>query len=524
MTRPVGNDSTGGTLDGHGTSPYGASSSDASTVAAPPVTSTAATPWWFASISVVVAVWWSDLLTEPDGTIARGRVVLAVVLVGAVLAGISCRVFGRRRSMALVIVVLSCLACWRGIVEWSVASREVSGRLDRVVRVVDDPQWRGRAVSVVVDDGRDRLVIFAYGSPGRRLSSVSSGQLVHVIGTRSSIDEPDRRRFLLRHLTGRLDVERVDVRPVGVDRTGRGFDRVANRVRESLFRGARVLSEGDRALLLGLLVGDDRFQERDTIADFRNSGLAHLTAVSGQNVAFVLAVVSPLLSRLARGPRVVATLGVLAWFAVLTRAEPSVVRAVLMAGVATVSSSFEWRRQGLDVLALAIVVGVIVDPFLVWSIGWWLSIGGCLGLAVLAPRVVHALGGGRAARVVAPTLGAQFGVLPVSLLIFGWPNAWSVPCNLLAGPIAGATMLLGLPVTLVAAYVPDVWASVLMAPLATMVRWVDVVARFGSDARPSRWIDAAVTITLPVVLIGLLRRHSRVASSRHERSPRPRLR
>lgn len=515
MTRAVGDDdSARDALDGHGHEPYGESRPDASTVGRSPVTS-----WLVGAIAVVIGVWWSDLMVDSSGRVGRPIVLMGVVLVvGALLA-----VLRRRLGVALVIVVCA-IGGARGIVEWSVASREVVGPLEGLVRVVEDPEWRGRALRVVIDDGRDRLISFTYGSPARRLSQVSAGQLVVVQGTRRAVDPSERRRLLLRHVTGRVDITRVDVRPLGVDGSGRGFERAANRIRQSLVHGARVMSVDDRALLLGLLVGDDRAQDRETIGAFRASGLAHLTAVSGQNVAFVLAIVTPVLSRLPRGLRVATTLAVLAWFAVLTRAEPSVIRAVFMAGVATIGTAFEWRRRGLDVLAAAIVLGVIVDPFLVWSIGWWLSVGGCVGLAVIAPGVEVALGGGRVARLVSPTLGAQLGVLPIQVAIFGWPSAWSVPCNVLAGPIAGATMLLGLPATLVAAHVPDLVASILMAPIAAMVRWVDVVARVGAGARLPPPVDVSVAIAGPLLLIGLRRRRARVASSRHERSPRPRLR
>ena len=54
----------------------------------------------------------------------------------------------------------------------------------------------------------------------------------------------------------------------------------------------------DRALFLGIVFGDDRGQSELEQFRFRASGLGHLTAVSGQNVAFVLVAASPLLRRL----------------------------------------------------------------------------------------------------------------------------------------------------------------------------------------------------------------------------------
>ena len=61
--------------------------------------------------------------------------------------------------------------------------------------------------------------------------------------------------------------------------------------------------------------------------DLSDSQLTHLLAVSGQNVAFTLALAGPVLRRLRIWPRLGATLVVLALFGLATRFEPSVLRA-----------------------------------------------------------------------------------------------------------------------------------------------------------------------------------------------------
>ena len=93
----------------------------------------------------------------------------------------------------------------------------------------------------------------------------------------------------------------------------------------------------DAALARGLVIGDDRDEPPAMIERFRRSGLSHLTAVSGENVAFVLAAAGPLLRRLRPSSRWAATLALIGWFVALTRFEPSVLRAGVMAGA--------WRRS-----------------------------------------------------------------------------------------------------------------------------------------------------------------------------------
>ena len=73
-------------------------------------------------------------------------------------------------------------------------------------------------------------------------------------------------------------------------------------------RGAR--RRRTRALVAGFLLGDTRGIPDDVVADYRDSGLSHLLAVSGENVAFTLALAGPLLRRLRVGPRTLVALGV----------------------------------------------------------------------------------------------------------------------------------------------------------------------------------------------------------------------
>jgi competence protein ComEC len=108
---------------------------------------------------------------------------------------------------------------------------------------------------------------------------------------------------------------------------------------------------------------------------------------------------------------------------------------------------------------------------------------------------------GRLAGAAAVTLGAQVGVLVPSTLVFGLPPIMSIPANLLAVPVAGAVMLVGLPAGLLAGATDGVvpWLGpVTMAPVAAGVRWVDTVAALGARLEPG---GAATTATW--ALLGL---------------------
>ena len=190
----------------------------------------------------------------------------------------------------------------------------------------------------------------------------------------------------VRHVAGQLEVDEI----AGWS-TGGWTARAANAVRATLQRGAAVLPERQRPLFLGFVLGDTRGQAADVTDDFRGSGLTHLLAVSGENVAFVLALASPLLRRLSLRPRFVATIAVIAFFALVTRFEPSVLRASVMAALAVTATTLGREASRLRLLALAVALLVVIDPFLVRTVGFQLSVAACAGIVLLTPSLARAI-------------------------------------------------------------------------------------------------------------------------------------
>ena len=189
-----------------------------------------------------------------------------------------------------------------------------------------------------------------------------------------------------------------------------------------------------------------------------------------------------MLRRLGLRWRFVATVGLVGWFALLTRFEPSVLRASAMAALAATSVVLARPASTVRLLALAVAVMVLIDPLLVWSVGWWLSVGATAGIAVLAAPLAARLPGPRGlAEALAVTIAAQIGVAPVSVAVFGGLPVASVPANLLAVPVAGPLMVWGLPAGVLAGVVPAL-APVLHLPTRLAVRWIALVARTGAAA------------------------------------------
>jgi len=380
--------------------------------------------------------------------------------------------------------------------------------------VVDDPQsgpFDTDAYIRVAAGGTHRtLFAVATGDDALRLRVLEAGDRVTVSGRLGPL-HPDRfdGRARWRHAVGRLD--RVQVLAL---EPARGAMRVANNLRDIVLRGTAPLAPTSRALLAGFLLGDTRAVPPDVVLAYRNSGLSHLLAVSGENVAFTLALFAPLLRRLNLGLRTVCAVLIVLLFATMTRFEPSVLRASALSMVALGSSFVGRPASSVRALALAIIVLLAVDPFLLHSVAFWLSCGASAGIATLSGPLRARLAGPAWLRgPLAVSLAAQVGVTPVLLATFGTVPVVTPLANLLAAPAAEAVGVYGMLASAVGGAVPGL-APVLQTPSAALIAWVTTVARGGAGVgleldRRGAWFALACGCAVAAVaaVVALRRRH-----------------
>ncbi|HEX2273933.1 MAG TPA: ComEC/Rec2 family competence protein [Acidimicrobiales bacterium] len=347
-----------------------------------------------------------------------------------------------------------------------------------VATLVDDPADVSGALRVTVRIGGKRVEAWARGSSAGGLHARLAGERVWLAGRLDELPASRRGRLAPRHIAGRLAVEEV-----GAWAPGGLPSRLANGVRRTVLEGAESLSPERRALFGGFVLGDDRGQSVEVADDFRASGLTHLLVVSGQNVAFVLALFGPGLRRMGLRTRLAVGLAVLVSFGLLTRWEPSVLRAVAMAAVALLADTLGRPVSSLRLLALAVTGLLVVDPLVASSVGFRLSVGACAGIALLSPRLADALPGPRPlASALAVTLAAQVGVAPVLVPTFGALPVVAVPANLLALPAAGPLSVWAMATGLPAGLAGGALARAVHAPTDVLLGWVAGVARAAATA------------------------------------------
>ncbi len=463
-----------GGYDAVGRAPCGTGVND---VTEPPGYGTA-TPSRWARLSAAVVL--------PDATVVVLAVAVAVAVwrrdaTGIVLGVGAVAVTTRRAVVVILSAILLVGAVARSDAAWTSLQPDRLGEFTGWARLVDDPSPYPSSVRVIVEVEGERYELWVRGRAAKmRVDTWRGGDWVMVSGEREALADDRAGRVAWQHVVGQFDADWLgDVVPGGP------LARASNSVRATIERAAAAIPEPHGALYRGLVIGDDRDQPFEMIQRFRASGLSHLTAVSGQNVAFVIAACGPLLVRLRPWSRWLLTLALIAWFVALTRFEPSILRAGVMAGLSATAYMRGAERSPIRMLALAVIGLALVDPLLVWAIGFWLSVGATAGVCTVGPWLAARFDRlGPLAVPLGVTLGAQVGVVIPSVLVFGRLPLVSIPANLLAVPVAGMVMLYGLPAGLIAGWVPGV-APLLMFPALVGTRWVDTVAMLGARLEPS---------------------------------------
>ncbi len=295
----------------------------------------------------------------------------------------------------------------------------------------------------------------------------------------------------------------ASVRDTGRTRGGLAgaLDRVRGRAERALEAG---LDPPRAALLRGMVLGQDEAltpAERDR---FRRSGLAHLLAASGQNVALLVALALPLLAAagLRRRSRLAVAAALIAAYVPLAGAGPSIQRAGVMGG-ATLAAGLAGRPASRAyALLLAAAATLLANPRAAADPGWQLSFTAVLAIMLAAPALRARLRARRAppalADVAAMTVAATVGTAPLLAFHFGQASLVSVAANVAAAPAVAPIMWLGMIAAAVGQVLPPA-AALLNAATQLPLGYLQAVAA-GAAGVPHA--SVGVRIGSPAALAG----------------------
>lgn len=242
----------------------------------------------------------------------------------------------------------------------------------------------------------------------------------------------------------------------------------------------------EAAIVRGMVLGDrSRIPEALDNA-FKRSGITHILAISGQHVAVLAAILYFVLRFFsvplaARNPTV---LGLVWLYIFIAGAPPSAIRAGVVATFVLLAPLFGRQVSPLHFMTTMLAAVLAYNPNLIYNTGFQLSVAAVLGILLLRkpfqafikntllkffkkpPEAVSNL--------LAVSLAAQVATAPIIAATFGQVSVIGVLTNLIAVPLSGPILALGLLGALTGNVLPALAYPINASNgfLVTIVEWV----------------------------------------------------
>ena len=438
---------------------------------------------------------------------------IAIALLAFALVACSVAVPSAWRLPALG-VALALIGWWWGSARLEALDRSALlprvGTAERALVAVTGPARRSqfdiRVPAQMRRFGKDEIrePVLLRLPPGR---SPPQGAILEVIGEirspRGAKNGFDERTWLRRH--GVHVVVRADRWRI-VGRRG-GLSGLADRLRARLSAGMAPGLHGERrAVIAGIVLGEDEGLSDELRANFRASGLYHLLAVSGQNVALIAggAIMLVYLVGLSRFVGQIVALAAIGGYVLAVGWQPSVVRA----GVAGALASLAWLASRPSDRWYFLLLGAALllawSPYSLLDAGFQLSFAAVAAIFLVVPRLQQTLCGypvpHSLAEVVAVSGACGLATAPILLTQFGVVPLYSIPANGLAAPVVAPLLGIALVTAMTAPVAP---------PLAALLAWVNgwLAAYLALCARvvgglPYAAVSARAAVAIGAVALG----------------------
>lgn len=241
----------------------------------------------------------------------------------------------------------------------------------------------------------------------------------------------------------------------------------------------RILSEPHASLLNGILLGIETGIPRALYEDFNLTGTSHIIVISGSNIAVVAGVLLLLGQRLwgKRWAPPLTIAGIIV-YTLLVGADPAVTRAALMGGLWVLALWVGRPNMALNALFFSALIMSLLNPLIVWDVGFQLSFAATLGLIILVPPLEQLIFGWLQRRLnrarvgltmallselLIVSLAAQIITAPLIVYHFGRLSLVSLLSNLLILPAQPPIMGLGAVATLL---------GMIWLPLGQLLGWL----------------------------------------------------
>ncbi len=256
------------------------------------------------------------------------------------------------------------------------------------------------------------------------------------------------------------------------------------------------------AVLEALLLGERGRMDERTTSLLQRSGLYHLVAISGAHIGILSFLILAAL-RIVRVPRR-PSYGVLVLFLLLyvmvVEGRASVLRATIMA-LTYLSGRLLWEKTDLlNTISFSALVILLHNPFSLFEPGFQLTYAATLSIILFYPGVAKSLARLplRTGELLALSLTAQLGVLPLAAALFNRVTFSSILLNIPAIPLVGLIMGSGVVFLAIAPLSPCLAA--LLAPVIKFL--IDIFLRVSHLPEGFQVLSYRIPSPAPAAVLG----------------------
>lgn len=434
----------------------------------------------YLSISWLLGIWLASLLGLQNGT--------WLILAGLTAVSTLLRHRDPTLRLLLACVVALSLGAWRfqvsvpTIDESHVAHYNDANNVTVSGRVIAEPTDRDTAAwlrvavdSITLENGRSRPITGLLHVVTDARSAADYGTPLLLSGRLLPSGFWQRE-----HIYSELRYPNISVRTLAADNSATFYDTILHLKQQARQTIGRLLPSPESALLIGILLGDDSGLPESLATDFRTTGMTHIIAISGFNIALLVGLVDAFgAAVLPRRSAALLAIIIVALYTILVGASPSVVRAAFMGGMYLVGRRLLGRPTFPYAPLLAAAVAMtLFNPAVLWDVGFQLSFTATLGLLLYAEpltrwsktKLSQWLEPGAVNRTLALfsegliiTIAAQILTLPLLIAYFRQLPLLNLPANLLILPAQPAVMISGIVATI---------TGLLWPALGQLVAWI----------------------------------------------------
>ncbi|MFA5133551.1 MAG: ComEC/Rec2 family competence protein [Patescibacteria group bacterium] len=259
----------------------------------------------------------------------------------------------------------------------------------------------------------------------------------------------------------------------------------------------------------GLVLGAKNSMPEKLLENFSRTGTMHIVAISGWNITFLGTMFMPFLFslRIKRGQAFYVMAALIFLYAILVGFGASVFRAAVMGTIALLAQKTGRLNHAGRALLYGVSVMFLINPRLIYDIGFWLSATATFGLIYFSPIAEEFFGLakiklGFLKESLAATIAAAVFTLPVSAMAFGNFSIWSIFVNILILPFVGVAIPLILAALPLAILFPHL-ANFLFLPTAAILNYILGVVNIFSRL-PFGYFNFKINFLVAVALYGAL--------------------